>query len=101
MINKIGIYTAIISFVLGSIFFLSFFYTDYRYQLMIPGMFFVIIAAIVNAGILLGLINKFIKEKENRNKNLISAGIILLNIPIAIIYFHFVMIEYMKNTVAF
>jgi len=68
---------------------------------MIPGMYFVLIAGIINTGILLGVLKKLITEKENRKENLITSGIILLNIPIAIIYFHFVMIEYMKNTVAF
>ena len=99
--NKIGIYTAIISFIIGTIFFLCFFYTDYGTRLMIPGLIFVIIAGIVNGGILLGIINKLIKEKENRKKNFISSGIILLNIPIAILYFHFVMEEYMKHIAQF
>lgn len=95
--NKTGIYTAIISYILGTLFFLGFFYTDYGTRLMVPGMIFVIIAGIVNAGILLGIINKLFKEKKNRKKNLISSVIILSNIPIAIIYFHFVITEYLKH----
>jgi len=94
--NKIGIYTAIISFIIGTIFFLCFFYTDYGIGLMETGIIFVIIAGIVNTLVLFKLLKEFINNKEKRRKNLMTSAIILLNIPIAAIYFHFVLVEFGK-----
>lgn len=93
MLNKIGIYSAITSFIIGTVMFLIFYFTNYGDMVMTPGIIFVIVAGIVNAVILLGILKKLICEKENRKKKLITSAIILLNIPIAIIYLRFVMIK--------
>lgn len=97
MLQKIGIYSAIISFVLGTLLFLGFFYLDNGYQLMEPGFIFVIVAGIVNSMIVLLLLIDSIKSKENRKKIVITIFLILLNIPISVYYFNLVMEEYFKG----
>ena len=98
MINRNGIYTAIISFVLGTLLFLIFILTNYGNRVILPGIIFIIIAGIVNTVKLFKLSKELINKKERRKKNLMSAAIILLNIPIAAIYFHFVIVEIGKGT---
>lgn len=97
MTNRNRIYTAIISFVLGTILFLIFFLTNYRDQVITPGIIFVIIAGIVNTVVLFKLLKELLNNKEKRRKNLMTSVIILLNIPIAAIYLHFVLEEFGKN----
>lgn len=97
MLHKIGLYSAIGSFVFGTILVLCFFFTDNRSQFMELGFIFVIVAGIVNAGIALMLLIDTVKNKENRKKTLITLAVVLLNIPISAIYFHVVMKEYLKG----
>jgi len=93
MIHRIGIYTAITSFIIGTVMFLIFYFTNYGYLVMIPGIIFVIIAGIINTGIIIKIVVNLINEKENRKKYLITSGIMILNIPIALIYYSHIMIS--------
>jgi len=54
-------------------------------------MIFIAIAGIINLGILIKVLINLINEKENRKKYILTSGIMILNIPIAILYFYIVM----------
>ena len=51
---------------------------------------------IIDKLILFFLLKELIIKNEKRRKNLMTSAIILLNIPIAAIYFHFLMVEFEK-----
>jgi hypothetical protein len=89
LINKIGIWTAALSFLIGTLL-LFVFYAICLGWAILAGYFFTITAGIINAGILLVLIFKALKDKKNRKSYLKTSAIILINIPVAIAYFYFV-----------
>jgi hypothetical protein len=90
-INEIGTWAAILSFLIGTIFLLIF-YLSGSANIAFTAYLFVLIAGILNLGILLTLIVKSITDKENRKSYLRTSGVMLLNIPIVIMYFYFVMV---------
>ena len=90
MKNKIGIYSALTSFLIGTILMLIFYFTGSN-DIIGISLYFIGIAGFVNFGILLVLIIDILTEKENRKKNLRTSGIILLNVPVIILYFYFAM----------
>lgn len=91
MTNKLGLFTAIISFLIGTILFIIFYFTNSS-SITLIGMNFIVFAGIINAGVFIKTLIDLIKDKENRKKHLITSGIMLLNIPIVVIYFYFVII---------
>ena len=90
-INKIGIWTAILSFIIGTIFFLMYFFSGSD-NTAFTAYFFILIAGLLNLGILLTLIVKSIADKENKKSYLRTSGIMLLNLPVVVLYFYFVMV---------
>jgi len=91
MTNKIGLFTALISFLIGTILLIIFYFTD-SMAISSFGMIFIVIAGIINAGVFIKVLIDLINEKENRKKYFFTSGIMLLNIPIVLVYFYFVMI---------
>jgi hypothetical protein len=91
MLDKIGKYTALISFLIGTLLLLIFYYTDST-EITGFGIYFIIIAGILNLIIIALLLAEILSNKENRNRNLKTTGLMLLNIPIVFVYFYFVMI---------
>ncbi len=91
MINKIGLYTALISFLIGTILLTIFYFTNST-TVTLYGMIFIGIAGLINSGVLVKVLIDLINEKKNRKKYFITTGIMLLNIPVVVIYFYFVMI---------
>ena len=91
MTNKIGIYTALISFLIGTLLLIIFYFTDSS-SITSFGMIFIVIAGIINAGVFVKVLIDLINEKENRKKYIFTSGIMLLNIPIVLVYFYFVMV---------
>ncbi len=89
MINKIGTSVALASFIIGSILFLTQFFSNSR-GVILFGYSFVISAGLVNLGIFIVLILKIITEKDNRIKHLKTSALMLANIPIVLIYLFFV-----------
>lgn len=89
-VNKIGFLIAVVSFLLGTLLLLIFYLSD-SFDIAIIGYGFLIVAGIVNLIVLLILIKKSMTDKENRNSYLKTSGLLLLNIPIAIVYLIFVM----------
>jgi len=87
--------TAVISFILGSIIFLWYFLTSAELSLLI-GFYFIVIAAIVNSVLVL-IHTWFLARDQEKFLHLRSFGLLLLNIPIAVIYIYFVLV--LLNTV--
>ena len=87
-LNNTAQIIALLSFVIGTCF-LSFYlyFRDDFIHITIP-MMFVIIAIIVNAVFFLALLGVAILNKSRRIENLKTCLIMLLNIPVAILYFY-------------
>jgi hypothetical protein len=94
-LRQVAIWTAILSFAIGSGFFLTYTLSDSA-DIAFYGYFYILVAGIINLIVLVLLISRLIIDKDKRKKYMISTGILLANIPIAIFYFYFVMV--MMNT---
>lgn len=82
--SRLGISTALVSFVIGTFIFLCFYYSS-SYNLVFIGYAFIVLAGAVNLVVLLSLIIRSLKESWNK-KMAVACGLILLNIPVLIIY---------------
>jgi len=91
MTNKIGRFTALISFLIGTVFLIVFYFTN-SVTITINGLIFTVIAGIINLGVFVKVLVDLKNEKENRKKYFRTSGIMLLNIPIVLLYFYFVII---------
>lgn len=78
---------ALISFIIGTILFALQLYNSYSDNLIYTGIVFILIATIVNTIVLLGLIFSIFGTTSNKPEILKAIGLLLLNIPIAILYF--------------
>jgi hypothetical protein len=90
MTNRFGLFTALISFIIGTILLIVFYLTN-SYSLSIFGIFFIAIAGIINLGVLIKVLINLINDKENRKKHILTSAVMISNIPIAILYFYIVM----------
>ena len=89
-ISNIGRAVAILSFIIGTILFSFFLYFGETFIPIVIGLGFIGVAITLNAILLVfNLIMSLIYE-TNRYENLKTCGIILLNIPIAILYFYII-----------
>ncbi len=79
---------AIISFGVGTILFALQLYNPSSDVLIGPGIVFIFIATIINIISFLALIFSLLGTKGYRIKTLKTIGVVLLNIPIAVIYFY-------------
>ncbi len=84
-LNKIGINTAKYSFIIGTLFLLTYAITKYD-MIAVFGYYYLITAIFFNIAIVLYLIIKTIINKSELITNLKTIGVILLNIPIAYLY---------------
>lgn len=89
-IIKISRTIALLSLVFGTII-LCGFYASKNSLFAFFGLFYVIIALIINSVFLVGLILKLIAMESNKKQTLISMGIMLFNIPVVIIYYNLAM----------
>ena len=83
---KLGRKTALISFVLGTIIFGLYFLTS-SFELLLLGEGFISLTVLVNIGILILILVKAYKDKENRKKLLKTCGVMLVNIPVMLFYY--------------
>ena len=81
---------AISSFLIGSGIFISFYWTK-NVEIALFGLLFIVIGIILNGAFLIKLMMKMTSEKANKRKYLSAVLILIINIPIAIIYFNIVM----------
>lgn len=90
MLNKIGIYTTLTSFLIGTLLLLFFYFTNSN-EIAGFGIYFIIVAGIINLIIIALLLAEILADKDNRKRNLKTSRIMLLNIPVLVLYFYFVM----------
>jgi hypothetical protein len=82
---KIGRQTALISFLLGTGIFGLYFLTS-SFELLFVSYGFIALTGLINIGILISILVKANKDKDNRKKLLTPAGLMLLNIPVMLFY---------------
>jgi hypothetical protein len=82
---KLGRQTALISFLLGSGIFGIYFLTS-SFELLFVGYGFIALTGLINLGILISVLVKANKDKDNRKKLLTTCGLMMLNIPIMLFY---------------
>ncbi|MFD1163861.1 hypothetical protein ACFQ2E_15635 [Hwangdonia seohaensis] len=79
---------AIISFAIGTILFVLQLYFRKSVVFIYPGIIFILIAVIINSILLIALVFSLIGYINQRLELLKTCGLVLLNIPIAILYFY-------------
>ena len=82
---KVGRQTALISFLLGTGIFGLYFQTS-SFGLLFIGYGFIALTGLINIGILISILIKASKDKDNRKKLLMTCGLMFLNIPFMLIY---------------
>ncbi len=90
--NEVGIIgvsreSAIYSFVIGTAIFLLFLLTHSDFFIIL-GLIFTIVAIIIGLSFLVSLTIKMFIEKEKRKPIVVSIFLVVLNIPIAILYYY-------------
>jgi hypothetical protein len=91
-ISIIGRITALISFVLGNTLFALFINLGDHIIPVIVGFKFIIVSIIVNLILFIANFIIMIFDSRNRFENLKTCGILLLNIPIAKLYFYLIIL---------
>lgn len=86
-LSNFGRSIALISFIIGTVIFISHRMTGSP-LVAIWGYIYIILATVINLIVLIFLLVEIGQIKENRNKNLITIFIILVNIPICISYIY-------------
>jgi hypothetical protein len=79
---------AIISFIIGTILFVLQLYNSDTSSLIYPGILFIIIALIINFISIIGLVYYLLGDTNEKSELLKTIGMVLLNLPIAILYFY-------------
>ncbi|QSB25364.1 hypothetical protein [Flavobacterium sp. CLA17] len=82
---KLGRQTALISFLLGTAIFGLYFFTS-SFELLSLGYGFIALAGLINLGVLISILFKASKDKDNRTKLFTACGLMLLNIPVLFFY---------------
>lgn len=82
---KRGRQAALISFLLGTSIFGIYFLTS-SFKFLFVGYGFITFAGLINVGILISILLKVNRNKENRKKLLTTCGLMLLNIPVILVY---------------
>ena len=93
---KRSLFYALTSFVIGSILFAMFYWTEYIW-IALFGLLLIIIAIVLNSTLLIKLLINMTSKQGVKKKYLPSVLILTINIPIAIVYFKIVMNIIFKN----
>ncbi|WP_308990878.1 hypothetical protein QLS71_012395 [Mariniflexile litorale] len=75
------------SFIIGTILFTLQISFRHSHALVYPGIIFIIVAVILNTMSLLGLLIYLFVNPKEKHEIIKACGMVLLNIPIAILYF--------------
>jgi len=86
LLNKIGIWSAVISFAIGTILLVTFLLTN-EMQVAIIALYYVITAAIVNLLLLSSISGITLWHKYKWRNYIKTASIMLANIPVVVGYF--------------
>ena len=82
---KIGRQTALISFLLGTTIFGLYFFTS-SFELLFLGYGFIAVTGLINVGVLISILVKANKDRDNGAKLFVTCGLMLLNIPVMFFY---------------
>ena len=97
-LSNFGRIITLFSFVLGTMLLLFYLYFDKSYTIMNIGFYFVIVAFLLNSLLFVINIVAIIINNKYRLEFLKTCGVMLINIPIAILYFYIVVsIEFSTN----
>lgn len=99
-VNKIGLLTAAISFLIGSLIF-GIYYVTSAAEWLFVGYGFILLAALVNVLVLAKVLLEFYNDKQRNIGLLKTAGLMLLNIPIMLLYCWFALILLNTKRVTF
>ena len=90
-VNRFAAFLSIISFAIGTLIFIL--YQILQLEALVGlGLFFIVLAVIVNSITLLMLIGNTILHYKDFKEHSIAMVLLLLNIPIALFYFNFIII---------
>ncbi|WP_033959033.1 hypothetical protein [Psychroserpens jangbogonensis] len=89
-INHTGQVTALMSFIIGTSLLALYLYFGHNFIPLGFALAFIIIAIIVNSVLFIAIIGTTILRKTYQLEALKTCGLMLLNIPIAILYFYMV-----------
>ncbi|MGC1204638.1 MAG: hypothetical protein WA839_07110 [Flavobacteriaceae bacterium] len=79
---------AFLSFIIGTILFVFQLYFQGAFRIIYVGLVFIVVAVIINIISLIALIFTLLGNTDCKLEILKACGLILLNIPIAILYFY-------------
>ena len=82
---KIGRQTALISFLFGTGIF-GFYFLTSAFELLFFGYVCIALTGIINLGVLIPILVRTNKDKENRKRLLTTSGLMLINVPIMLAY---------------
>ncbi len=91
VLRRTGRSTALISFLLGTVI-MGIYYQSSSSGLLFFGYAFILLAGLVNLIVLIALLIRARKDKENRKKLLSTSRLMLLNIPVLVAYIWFALI---------
>lgn len=89
-LNHTGQVVALLSFVIGTLFLAFYLYFGENYIPLGLALAFIIIAFIVNSVLLVAIIGTTLFRKTHKKEALITCVLMVLNIPIAILYFYMI-----------
>lgn len=82
---KLGQVTSLISFILGTVIFVLYYYTS-DFDFLFNGYVFIGLAGLINMVVLIAILLKAKKDKTNQKRLKSASFLILLNIPIMLVY---------------
>lgn len=82
---KIGLLTALITFLLGTGIFGLYFLTSSS-DLLFLGYGFIVLTGLINLAILVAILFRANKDRENRKRLLNTSGLMFINIPVMLVY---------------
>ena len=89
-LNHTGQVVALLSFVIGTSLMAFYLYFGENFIPLGLAFIFIIIAIIVNSVLFIAIIGSTLLRKTHRQEALKTCGLMLLNIPIAVLYFYIV-----------
>ncbi|MQP25713.1 hypothetical protein GFJ94_11630 [Flavobacterium sp. LMO8] len=92
------IQVALLSFLIGTILFLSYFIFPKWDNIIYIGILYVIAALFTNIIVAINLFINFITEPSQRKKIAIQTAIVLANVPIAFVYFSIIIKSITSNS---
>ena len=96
-IIKMSRNVALISFIIGTLILLTFYFSE-RTGLVFIGFLYLLVTVVINLIFLIGLIMNLVTKESDRKKTWISIGFLLANIPIVILYYNIAL--YILRTIA-